>query len=230
MAKTASQIVDRALTLIDEVPTSFNTAATTETSIREQALQILPEVCRDLVKELPWGLKQYLGNDGVELINNLEIPIGENQTDYIKQKVIFTAPDDFWELISLQLDVWAKPVTKYIYVDSTEYSKQNNPFTRASKQNPVVAMSQGIQEQSEFPKDKMKLECFSVTKGDVKTVAEFQYISFDNVPDNVDNTWPDELFDEVTKALAAQLHIIKSRIDEAVIKGEETKSAIGQHE
>ena len=60
MPKTASQIVDRALTLIDEVPTTVETAATTETSIREQALEILPEVCRDLVKELPLELKKYL--------------------------------------------------------------------------------------------------------------------------------------------------------------------------
>jgi hypothetical protein len=58
MPKSASQIVARALTLIDEVVTSFDTAATTETSIRNQALEILPEVCRDLVKELPLELKR----------------------------------------------------------------------------------------------------------------------------------------------------------------------------
>jgi hypothetical protein len=222
MSKTASEIVDRALTLIDEVPTSFVTAATTETSIREQALEILPEVCRDLVKELPYELKRYLAIEGVlfsdALIN------GESQNNYTKQKIAFKAPSDFWELVSMRLTAWAKPVTKYILIDGEEYAKQNNPFSRAGKQNPVIAISNTVVFAN------ARIECFSINNGDATTIDVFQYIKFTNVPDDSGNTWPDELFDEVTKALATELHIIKSRIDEAVIKGEETVNAIEQHE
>ena len=222
MAKTASQIVDRALTLIDEVPTTFTTVATTETSIREQALEILPEVCRDLVKELPWDLKRYLATTSA-LVGEV-LSDGEDQSGYTKQKVVFLLPSDYWELVVIRLTAWAKPVTEYIYIDDESYPKQNNPFTRAGKQNPVVAInSQGAAADP-------RIECFSLGSSDVATVANFQYISFDNVPDDVGNDWPDEVFDEVTKALAAQLHIIKNRMDEAGVKGEEITGAIEQHE
>ena len=231
MSKSASDIVDRALTLIDEVPTSFATAASTETSIREQALEILPEVCRDLVKELPWDLKRYLAVSCGDYPNGLilcEPPVdnltnGEDQSSYNKQKVAFLTPIDFWELVSMRLTVWAKPVTKYIYIDSESYPKQNNPFTRAGKQNPVIAISTNKDNNA-------RIECFSVNNGDATDVDVFEYVSFDNVPDDAGKTWPDELFDEITKALATELHIIKSRLDEATIKGEETANAIEQHE
>jgi hypothetical protein len=222
MAKTVSEIVDRALTLIDEVPTSFNTAATTETSIRETAIEILPEVCRDLVKELPWDLKRYLAESASLTVDTLSD--GESQADYVKRKVAFIAPNDFWELVSIRLTVWAKTVTNYIYINGEEYSKQNNPFTRGGKQNPVVALSN-----TKIGSNK-RIECFSVNENDPITVEVFEYISFDRVPTEYGQTWPDELFDEVTKALATELHIIKSRIEEAVIKGEEVKNAIEQHE
>lgn len=222
MAKTASQIVDRALTLIDEVTTVFNTAATTETSIREQALEILPEVCRDLVKELPWDLKRYLATSASLTVDTLAN--GESQALYTKKKVAFEAPTDFWELVSIRLKAWSKPVVKYIYIDSDEYPKQNNPFTRAGKQNPVVALS------NVSTGNKKRIECFSIGDGDTSVVELFQYVSFDNVPNDSSNQWPDELFDEVTKALATELHLIKSRINEAAIKGEQTAEAIQQHE
>lgn len=463
MAKTASDIVDRALSLIDEVPTTFATAATTETSIRQQAFDILPEVCRDLIKELPWELKRYLaqnvdtllysdysynvplsspsflgiainnsklylpdpttnaihrftiagdsslsydnysypfsvavssstdltvyngklylgdnGNDviqrytinpddsltydsysydltadGIELNvgiaayngklwvdgyetvggykklyrydldgsgnitndaysflisdqsqntnglsayqdklfvgrntpdksiirysidNNNELSLdidykidvssnvtalvsmdhngdklyvgssngtiflydilinsllpdllanGEDQSGYFKQKVAFKAPSDFWELVSLRMTVWAKPVTEYILIGDENYPKQNNPFTRAGKQNPVVAISNTTAGVGS------RIECFSIDKGDANTVSIFNYVSFNNVPDDIGNSWPDELFDEVTKALATQLHIIKARLEEAEVKGIEIDSAIEQHE
>jgi len=220
MAKTASQIVDRALTLIDEVPTTFSTAATTETSIREQALEILPEVCRDLVKELPWGLKKYLAD--IAALTPITLQYGEDQSDYIKKKVSYPAPSDYWELVSMHLVVWSVPVTKYINIGDAEYAKQNNPFTRAGKQNPVVAITS-------IPPENTRIECFSINDGDDASINILEYIKFDNVPDDVGNTWPDELFDEVTKALAMELHIIKSRPDEAVIKSEEVKNAIEQH-
>lgn len=222
MAKSASDIVDRALSLVDEVVTTFSTAATTETSLRDQALEILPEVCRDLIKELPFELKRYLS--ATDTLVSDALANGEDQSGYYKQKVAFTAPTDFWELVSIRLTVWAKPVTDYILINGEEYSKQNNPFSRAGKQNPVVAIN------STATGGNARIECFSVNSGDATTVADFRYVSFDNVPDDLGNNWPDELFDEVTKALATQLHIIKARLDEAAIKGDETNAAIEQHE
>lgn len=222
MAKTASEIVDRALTLIDEVPTEFATAATTETSIRDQALEILPEVCRDLIKELPWELKRYLAESANLTVDTLSN--GEDQSEYFKQKVAFEAPLDFWELVSLRMTVWAKPVTEYILINGEEYSKQNNPFVRNGKQNPIVAIS------NTSIGSKSRIECFSINKGDVSTVDVFEYISFDNIPDDSGKTWPDEVFYEITKALAIELNIIKGRLEQASIKGEEISNALEQHQ
>lgn len=224
MSKSASDIVDRSLTLIDEVPTSFATAATTETSIKQQALEILPELCRDLIKELPWDLKKYLAVSAVLVVDTLSS--GESQSDYFKQKVVFQAPSDFWELVSIRLTVWARPATEYIYVNSKEYPKQNNPFTRAGKQNPVIALSNRVSGNN------TRIECFSVNDGDVKTVDVFEYVSFDNVPDDIvaGVRWPDELLDITAKALATELNVIKNRMNEAVVKGEEITNAIEQHE
>lgn len=222
MAKTATQIVDRALTLIDESVTTFTTAATTETSMREIALEILPDVCRDLVKELPYELKRYLGESAVLVADTLVN--GEDQSGYVKQKVAFEAPADFWELVSIRLQVWARPVTSYVLVDSPEYAALNNPFTRPGKQNPAVAISNTTGDSD------ARIECFSIIDGDLQNVSSFFYVSFDNVPDDSGNDWPDEIFDEITKALAAQLNIIKGRTEEATIKGEEITNAIEQHE
>jgi hypothetical protein len=222
MSKTASDIVDRALTLIDEVPTTFATAATTETSIRNQALEILPEVCRDLIKELPWDLKRYLATTATLTADSLSD--GEDQSGYFKQKVAFKAPADFWELVSIRLTVWNRPVTEYIYINSENYPKQNNPFTRAGKQSPVVALSN-----TKTGSD-ARVECFSINNGDAATVANFQYVSFDNVPNDSGKTWPDQVFDEITKALATELHVIKGRLEEASVKGTEITNALDQHE
>lgn len=222
MAKTASQIVDRALTLIDEVVTDFDTAATTETSIEQIAYDILPETCRDLIKELPWDLKRHLAISGT--LSPDSLTNGELQTEYFKQKVVFLAPSDFLELVSIRMTVWAKPVTEYIYINSEHYSKQNNPFTRAGKYNPVVALS------NTAIGGNARIECFSIEEGDAQSVANFQYVSFDNVPDDDSITWPDELFDSITLALSNKLNILKSRIEGANIKGEEISNAIEQHE
>ena len=115
-------------------------------------------------------------------------------------------------------------MTEYVYINSENYPKQNNPFTRAGKQSPVVALS------NESTGSNARIECFSVNDGDVKTIANFEYVSFDNVPDDVGNSWPDQIFDEITKALATELHIIKGRLNEASVKGEEITNAIEQHE
>lgn len=221
MSKTASNIVERAMTLIDEQLTDINDAASTEMSLQDMALEILPTVCRDLVKELPYELKRYLAVSAV-LVANQESD-GESQQSYVKQKVPFVAPSDFWELAAIRLTQWARTVTDYILIDNPEYDIQNNPFTRSGVQNPTVAISNvtsGIG---------ARIECFSAV-GLPITVDVFEYISFDNVPDDAGTTWPDELFDEITKALASELNLIKSRIEEAAIKGEETSKAIGQHE
>lgn len=222
MAKTASNIVDRALTLIDEQTTDILDAASTEVSVREMALGILPEVCRDLVKELPYELKRYLATDALLTLELLEN--GEDQSAYKKQKVAYEAPSDFWELVAIRLQVWARPVTNYMLIDSPEYYVQNNPFTRSGKQNPSVAISN----QTTGPG--ARIECFSKNDGDSNSVNLFQYVAFDNVPDDSGNNWPDELFDETTKALASQLDLIKDRVEKGAIRGEEAFRAIEQHE
>jgi len=219
--KTATQIVTRALTLIDEQLPVFTQAASTEMSLKEMALDILPTVARNLVKELPYLLKRYLAKSGTlteETLSN-----GESQSGYVKQKVAFTVPDDFWELVAIRLTVWTLAITEYIVVDSPEYARQHNPFLRGGKQNPVVAINNKATGSSD------RIECFSVESGDAKTVATFQYVSFDNVPDDLGNSWPDELFDHITKALAMELNTIKGRINESAIREKETENIIEQH-
>lgn len=222
MSKSATDIVKRALTLVDEMLTDIEDAASTEMSLTNMALAILPEVCRDLVRELPYELKRYLAESAT--LTSGSLSNGEDQSLYVKKKVAFEAPSDFWELVAIRLTVWAKPVTEYIKIDSPEYAIQNNPFTRGGKQNPVVALS-NVTAGSDA-----RIECFSVHNDDAKTIDVFQYVKFDNVPDDDGNDWPDELFDEVTKALASQLNLIKGRTEEAGIRNEETLSAIEQHD
>lgn len=222
MSKSASDIVERTLTLIDEQTTDILDAASTETSIREMALEILPEVCRDLVKELPYELKRYLATPATLVADSLSS--GEDQSEFVKKKVVYNAPADFWELVSLRLRVWARVVTSYILIDSNEYALQNNPFTRSGKQNPTVAVS------NQSSGSGARIEAFSSHNSDTTIVDVFEYISFDNVPDDAGNDWPDELFDEVTKALASQLDLIKDRIEKGAIRGQEASTAIEQHE
>lgn len=224
MSKTATDIIKRALTLMDEKVTDILNAASTEMSLADMAAEVLPEVARNLVKELPFELKKYLIKTGTLSADTLVT--GESQTDYTKQKAVFLSPDDFWDLISLQLTVWAKPVTSYILIDSPEYLVQNNPFTRGGNQNPVVAIS----DTNSGANREFRIECFSVNPSDAKTVSKFEYISFNNVPDNSDNPWPDELFEKITRALASELNVIKGRIQAGEIQGQETMKSIEQHE
>lgn len=223
MAKTATEIVERSLTLLDEQVTEFATAATTEVSMKDIGLELLPDVCRNLVKELPYELKQYLEKDGSGSLSPETLTDGEDQSSYTKQKVAFVTPSDFWELVSFRLSVWAKTVTDYILVDSNDYARQNNPFTRSGKQNPTVAVSQ---RQSNTG---TKIECFSIIDGETATVSSFTYISFDNVPDDEGNSWPDELFELTTKALASEMMLIKKRLEEGSIAGSEGEKIIEQH-
>lgn len=223
MPKTATQIVTRALTLLDEQLPSFAQAASTEMSLSDMALDILPNVARNLVKELPYDLKRLLAKTSPAALVADALANGEDQSTFYKRKVSFTAPTDFWELISIRLTVWSKPVTEYIYIDSKEYVIQNNPFTRSGKQNPVVAISNTSTGAT------ARIECFSTYNLDAQTVANFQYVSFTNVPDDVSNSWPDELFDHITKALAMELNTIKGRIEESQIRGKETEEIIEQH-
>ena len=224
MAKTATDIINRALTLIDERVTDLLDAATTEMSLTDMAAEILPEVARSLVKELPYDLKRLLAKPAPAALVVDALANGEIQTNHTKKKVSFTAPSDFLELVLLRLTVWAKPVTNYIYIDSPEYAIQNNPFSRAGKQNPVVAIS------NTSANSTARIECFSTHLTDVQTVANFQYVSFNNVPDNSGNGWPDELFDKITRALASELNVIKGRLQEGEIQGQETMKSIEQHE
>jgi hypothetical protein len=191
-------------------------------SVRDIALEILPIVCRDLVKELPYELKRYLAKTAALVADTLST--GEDQSMYIKKKAVFVSPIDFWELVAIRMTVWARPVTKYILIGSKEYDVQNNPFTRSGKQNPTVALSNTKTVAGS------RIECYSTHDADVQTVAVFEYVSFDDVPDDVGNTWPDELFDEITKALASQLDLIKDRLEKGVLRGDEALAAIEQHE
>lgn len=224
MSKTATEIITRALTLVDERVTTLLDAASTEMSLTDMAKEILPEVARNLVKILPFELKKYLVKTASLSLDTLAS--GESQSTYTKQKVAFASPDDFWELVSLQLTVWAKPATSYILVDSPEYATQNNPFTRAGKQNPIVAVS----DISSGVNRAFRIECFSVGPTDAKTVSKFEYVSFNNYPDDDNNPWPDELFDKITRALASELNVIKGRLEEGGLQGQETAKAIEQHE
>ena len=137
--KSADDIVKRALTLLDEQVTDISDAASTEMSMTDMAHEVLPEVCRNLVKELPFELKRYIAKKGTLTLDSEGY--GERQILFVKKKVSYQAPSDFWELVCLRLKQWAKPVTSYILIDSPEYCIQNNPFTRGGKQNPVVALS-----------------------------------------------------------------------------------------
>jgi len=224
MSKTATDIITRALTLVDERVTDILDASSTEMSLTDMAAEILPEVARNLVKSLPFELKKYLVKTATLAADTLAT--GESQSGYTKQKVVFASPDDFWDLVSLQLTAWAKPATSYILVDSPEYATQNNPFTRSGKQNPTVAVS----DISTGVNRTFRIECFSVNPTDAKTVSKFEYVSFSNVPDNLTNPWPDELFDKITKALASELNVIKGRLQEGEIQGSETMKSIEQHE
>lgn len=219
--KTATQIVTRALTLLDEQLPSFTQAASTEMSLSDMAFDMLPTVARNLVLELPYDLKSYLAKSATLVEESLSS--GESQSSYVKQKVAFIAPSDFWELVALRLTVWAIPVTEIIPIDSPQYAKQHNPFSRGGKHNPVVALN------NKATGSDSRIECFSVETGDVKTVATFQYVSFDNVPNDSGNSWPDELFDHITKALAMELNTIKGRIAESGIREKETENIIEQH-
>lgn len=218
--KTGTQIIERALTLIDEQLTEFDVAASTEMSMADIAAEILPEVCQNLVKSLPYEQKRLLAKTATLVAETLSG--GEVQTDFIKQKVAYVAPDDFWELVAIRLSVWSNPVTSYILIDGEEYSAQNNPFSRGGKQNPIVAIS------NHATGSGARIECFSIHKGDTATVSLFQYVAFDNVPDTV-NTWPDQLFELTSVALASQLLNIKQRSGQSQQLENEGVKIIEQH-
>jgi hypothetical protein len=230
MSKTATDIVTKALTLLDEQLTEFATAATTEMSLKDIALDILPEVCRNLMKSLPYELKRYLAKSDESLAQEALIG-GEDQTGLVKRKVAFTAPTDFWELVAIRLSVWSNPQTRYILIDDPIYTVQNNPFTRSGKQNPTVAISNTtkLEQGHSLTTSHTRIECFSVHNEDEVVVSLFQYISFDNVPDDTNSVWPDELFEVTSKALASELMLIKNRLQQSSLIGNEGAKIIEQH-
>ena len=186
---------------------------------------VYPEIAKlsnDELRAKTVELKKYISESAS--LTPESLANGEVQTGFKKKKIAFIPPADFWELVSLKLTVWSKPVNSYILIDSPEYNTQNNQFTRGGKQNPVVAVSSS--NTGDF-----RIECFSIGEGDPTTVALFEYISFNNVPGlDSDLTWPDELFEKITKALAAELNVIKGRIQEGEIMGQSAQQAIEQHE
>lgn len=232
MAITATDIIQYSITLLDEQLTEFSNAdvsAATEMSIKDMAEIALPNICRNLVKSLPYELKRYLAKSGT-LVDEV-LSGAEDQSSYVKRKVAFLLPTDYWELVAVWLSVWSNPQTNYISIDDPRYTIQNNPFTRSGKQNPtvVVANTLATSQSQSLTATQARLECFSVHNDDEVVVRLFEYISFDNVPDDVGNSWPDQLLDVTAKALASELMLIKNRTQQGQLIGEEGEKIIEQH-
>lgn len=227
--KYAEDIVNYALTLLDEQLTEFETAASTEMSLYDMGIEILPQVCRSLIKTMPYELKKYIAYSGTLVEETLTG--GESQSAYLKKKVAFTAPEDFWELVALRLSVWSNPVTHYILIDDPAYTIQNNPHTRSGKQNPTVVVTNTTAEDQghSMTPTRVRIECFSVHGDDEVVVSLFQYVSFTRVPTGAQYPWPDELLDITGKALAAELALIKNRTQQGSLIGNEGGKIIEDH-
>jgi len=232
MEKSASEIVDRALTLLDEKPTEFTQAASTEMSLKEMGLELLPNVCRNLVRELPFELKELLAESGLMIVDTLTA--GEERINALtpKKKAAWRLPLDYWEFSSIQFDEWSKAVTSYITVGSKDYERQNNPFTRSGTHEPVVAIAKiGNEDPSNIYH---RLEVFSLAEDTVVVSTHVRYVSFDNVPDDealpLGNRWDEKLFEVTAKALASELLVIKGKIAEGTARGDDVLTDIEQHE
>jgi len=227
---SATMIVDRALVLLDEKPVDLNQVATTEMSLKEMGLEILPEVCLNLIRELPFELKHLIAEEQDMFPDDLTE--GEKAINLLtsKKKAAWQLPIKFWDMVSFSLDWWSKPVTKYIYIDGEEYERQNNPFTRAGVHNPVIAISE-IKENTGTT-GHYRLEVFSVSEKEPTGTKKISYIAYDNVPDDIvgGKRWDDRLLEVTAKALASELLVIKNKIAEGTARGDDVLTDIEQHE
>lgn len=218
MALGANDIIIRALTILDERLIDVNVLATTEMSLKDIAEELLLSVSMKVVKELPFELKRLLPTTNY------------NQTGYSvpgystsrKKKVILSVNDSFWELIAIKFPSWDKVVTNYITVDSPEYGVQNNPFTRAGSQNPVVAMSDRGTSRV--------LECYSIEEGDSETTEIFRYVTVDNLPGSTSfGVLAPALLEPFAKALAAELIFIKDNANKGQMLEDQAQDNVNQH-
>lgn len=219
MAISTNDIIQRALTILDERLIEVDQLASTEMSLQDIAAEVLPAVALKVVKELPFELKRLMA------------PTNYAQTGFsvagypgaTKKKVVLNITDSFWELVSIKFPSWDKIVTSYITIDSPEYAIQNNPFTRAGSQNPVVVLSDRSSSRT--------LECYSVEEGDSVTTEIFRYITTAQIPGTASFTsLPDVLLEPFAKALAAELIMIKDNAGKSALLENETQKSINQHE
>lgn len=218
MATSTNDIIARALTILDERLIDITQLASTEMSLQDIAAEVLPSVALKVVRELPFELKRLM-------VSTSGAVTGYSVVGYpgaIKKKVVLNIPDTFWELVSIKFPSWDKVVTSYITMDSPEYAIQNNPFTRAGKQNPVVAMSDGSTTRV--------LECYSIEEGDSETTEIFRYISTTQIPGTTTfTTLPDVLLEPFAKALAAELILIKDNANKSALFENQTEETVEQH-
>lgn len=219
MALGANDIITRALTILDERLIDVDVLATTEMSLKEIAEDILLSVSMKVAKELPFELKRLLSLTNYSQTGYSETPYPGAR----KKKVVLSVTDSFWELVSLKFPAWDKVVTSYISVDSPEYGIQNNPFTRAGKQNPVVAISD--------KNTSRVLECFSIEDGDSETTEIFRYLTIDNLPGSASfGILHPALLEPFAKALAAELIFIKDNAQKSQMLENQTQENVDQHQ
>lgn len=218
MATSSNDIITRALTILDERLIEVDQLVSTEMSLQDIAAELLFSVSLKVVRELPFELKRLMANTNYS-------QTGYSVVGYpgaLKKKVVLTINENFWELVAIKFPSWDKVVTSYITMDSPEYSIQNNPFTRAGKQNPVVAMSDGASSRV--------LECYSIEEGDAESTEIFRYITIQQVPGHAAFTiLPDVLLEPFAKALAAELIMIKDNAAKGGLLENQTEETVQQH-
>lgn len=219
MATSTNDIIQRALTILDERLIEVDQLASTEMSLQDIAAEVLPSVALKVVKELPFELKRLMATTNYATT-------GYSVVGYpgaTKKKVVLNITDAFWELVSIKFPSWDKVVTSYITIDSPEYAAQNNPFTRGGCQNPVVVLSDRNTSRT--------LECYSIEEGDSETTEIFRYITTAQIPGTATfTTLPDVLLEPFAKALAAELILIKDNAGKSALLENQTQQSIEQHE
>lgn len=218
MATSSNDIITRALTILDERLIEVDQLVSTEMSLQDIAAELLFSVSLKVVRELPFELKRLMSNTNYAQTGYAVV----GYPGALKKKVVLTVNEYFWELVAIKFPSWDKVVTSYITMDSPEYAIQNNPFTRAGKQNPVVAMSDGASSRV--------LECYSIEEGDSETTEIFRYITIQQVPGHATfTTLPDVLLEPFAKALAAELIMIKDNAAKGGLLENQTEETVQQH-
>jgi len=106
-----------------------------------------------------------------------------------------TLPSNYLRFVELKMKQWKRSVTKLISVDSREYKKQFNKYTRGGTAKPKVAELGD------------ELEYFSVK--DDHSIDYFKYVK-NEVPENLSNQ---NLLDAITWQCAGDCFIVLSEIE-----------------